>query len=217
MPYIYIITNNINNKSYIGKTHSSDPLKRWNQHKSDSKKDRNKSRPLYRAINKYGIENFSFKILEETDNPEQREVYYIEHFKTYKNGYNATLGGDGKPRINNQTQIIDFILSNPQIPLYTVADKFKICTDSIINILKQNKIYLKPNRSLCKEVNQYTKDGVFVNTFTDARTAATSLGNVSLNAHINSCCNNKRKTCKGFIWKFKTDAEGGFEPPISRL
>ena len=35
---------------------------------------------------------FSFEILEETDKPEQQEIYYISLYDSYKNGYNATIG-----------------------------------------------------------------------------------------------------------------------------
>lgn len=47
-------------------------------------------------MRKYGIENFHIELIEETTNPEEREKYWIEYLGTYKNGYNATLGGDGK-------------------------------------------------------------------------------------------------------------------------
>ena len=63
MGFIYKIINNINDKVYIGKTDFSIE-KRWAEHKKDSQKDL-KNRPLYRAMNKYGIENFSIEIVEE--------------------------------------------------------------------------------------------------------------------------------------------------------
>ena len=47
-------------------------------------------------MNKYGIEHFHIELIEETDNPEEREIYWIEKLGSFKNGYNATLGGDGK-------------------------------------------------------------------------------------------------------------------------
>ena len=92
MAHIYKITNILNNKIYIGKTEHIDPIKRWKEHIKDSKRERNKNRPIYKAINKYGVENFSFEILEETDKPEQQEIYYISLYDSYKNGYNATIG-----------------------------------------------------------------------------------------------------------------------------
>jgi group I intron endonuclease len=63
---IYKITNIINNHCYIGQ--SRNIQKRWKNHISASHNCNEKSYeyPLYRAIRKYGVENFSFDILEET-------------------------------------------------------------------------------------------------------------------------------------------------------
>ena len=64
MSYIYVITNNINNKQYVGKTNLS-IQKRFQEHINDSKQQIKEHRPLYNAFNKYGINNFSIRILEE--------------------------------------------------------------------------------------------------------------------------------------------------------
>ena len=56
MAYIYKITNRINQKVYIGQT-SFSVEKRWKEHVQDINK--HLDRPLYRALSKYGIENFS--------------------------------------------------------------------------------------------------------------------------------------------------------------
>jgi hypothetical protein len=47
-------------------------------------------------MNKYGIEHFHISQIEETNDPDEREKYWIEYYGTFKNGYNATIGGDGK-------------------------------------------------------------------------------------------------------------------------
>ena len=57
--YIYLIENKINEKKYIGKTYLNIE-KRWKQHCNDSKRF---NRPLYQAMKKYGIENFSINQL----------------------------------------------------------------------------------------------------------------------------------------------------------
>ena len=58
--YIYKITNLINQKAYIGKT-TSTIEKRWKEHCQDYKRRQYEKRPLYDAMNKYGIENFSIE------------------------------------------------------------------------------------------------------------------------------------------------------------
>lgn len=63
---------------------------------STRKDDLNK--PLYKAFKKYGLNNFTWKILEECseDNLKDREIYWIKYYNTYENRehYNITPGGD---------------------------------------------------------------------------------------------------------------------------
>ena len=99
MGTIYCITNLINNKMYIGQT-SRIWQERWKDH-LESARDLNNQRPLYRAMRKYGIENFSFSIIENcSDNDlNEREQYWINKKQTWMaeypdNGYNLTRGGN---------------------------------------------------------------------------------------------------------------------------
>lgn len=90
---IYSVTNLINGKRYIGKSESN-VLYRLNMHKNHHKSNRH----LQDAINKYGIDNFRFEILEfcEPKLCADRERFYIEKFDSFKNGYNSTTGGEGE-------------------------------------------------------------------------------------------------------------------------
>lgn len=90
---IYLIENKTNGNKYVGQTVV--PLnKRWAQHIQESKIY--SDRPLYKAINKYGLQNFNIKVIEETteDKLSEREIYWIKHFNSYNRGYNATTGGE---------------------------------------------------------------------------------------------------------------------------
>lgn len=95
---IYKITNKTNGKCYIGKSLNIE--ERWQYHIAHRNVAREYNKPLYCAFRKYGIENFSFEIVEEINNYEEianeREKYWIEYFNSYgSTGYNATKGGDG--------------------------------------------------------------------------------------------------------------------------
>ena len=58
MGRIYKITNDINNKVYIGQTIKT-LTKRWQQHKCNSTKEYFKQIVLYKAFKKYGIEHYN--------------------------------------------------------------------------------------------------------------------------------------------------------------
>lgn len=93
---IYKITNKINNKCYIGK--AINIKRRWIEHRYMAQNS-DCNYALYRAIRKYGLENFSFEIIEECpeDNHTlfEKEQYWIEYYNSFKDGYNETLGGEG--------------------------------------------------------------------------------------------------------------------------
>ena len=91
---IYKITNQINNKSYIGLSTKIED--RWKYHSDPYNWHRESKKSLYQAMLKYGIENFSFEVLEECDVKElgSKEQYYIQYYDTYINGYNMTAGGE---------------------------------------------------------------------------------------------------------------------------
>lgn len=95
MGYIYKITNKANDKSYIGQT-SQHYADRWRNHTAPSVYNEF-DYPLYRAMRKYGISGFSFEVLEECENENlnDREIFFIEKYNTYHEGYNSTLGGAG--------------------------------------------------------------------------------------------------------------------------
>ena len=96
---IYKIINKINGHSYIGQ--SVDIERRIKHHFNNafnnSSSNTEYDKTLYRAIRKYGKENFDVIILEECSQSSlnEREKYWIEYFDTFKNGYNETVGGDG--------------------------------------------------------------------------------------------------------------------------
>ena len=92
---IYKIENKINGKIYIGQSIAIKT--RWQQHKYEAKMGESQA-PLYRALRKYGIENFSFEILEECpqESLNEREIFWIAFYKSNNRdfGYNVLSGGE---------------------------------------------------------------------------------------------------------------------------
>ena len=92
MGYIYLITNTINYKKYIGQTLELDINRRWNAHKNTKK-----GCPLLKkAFLKYGIDKFKFQIIcicfDEDCN--KFETEYIQKYNSLApNGYNLMTGG----------------------------------------------------------------------------------------------------------------------------
>lgn len=210
MAYIYQIVNDINQKVYVGKTEFSIE-RRFKEHCKDAFRERNENRPLYRAMRKYGIEHFHVELLEETDNPNEREVYWIEQKRSFKYGYNATRGGDGK-RYLDYDVIIETYKQLQSI--VEVAKKLNIDDHQVSLILRANGITIKPSSQINREklgnpVNQFTKDGEYIQTFPSVREAAITVkgctpkditgGEIS---HITDVCKGKRKTAYGYKWEY---------------
>jgi group I intron endonuclease len=91
--FIYRIFNSINEKVYIGKAKNCE--RRWAEHKRNV--EQGKQHPLYDAIRKYGIQNFTFEVLFETTEElvDTQEKSLIEVLSKYPTGYNLAEGGAG--------------------------------------------------------------------------------------------------------------------------
>jgi group I intron endonuclease len=94
MGYVYLITNTVNGKKYIGQTQQKDIETRWKAHKSLDK--RTIGRYLLNAYTKYGIDKFKYQIIcicfDEACN--ELEEFYINKFNSLSpNGYNLKAGG----------------------------------------------------------------------------------------------------------------------------
>jgi len=98
IPQVYIITNNVNQKVYIGKANNLQ--ERWGGHRSDAL-GKNSQRHIHRAMRKYGIDNFSIEPVAYYSSDKEAleaEIYWIAEIRRLygvRNVYNETDGGDG--------------------------------------------------------------------------------------------------------------------------
>lgn len=109
MYYAYLITNNVNQKVYVGITVTPDS--RWQRHQSNARSTSDKARYntyLYSAMRKHGIENFSFKVIATFKEKIECELFEIDKIKYFRDNaidnYNihdgGTLGCDMRNHIN---------------------------------------------------------------------------------------------------------------------
>jgi hypothetical protein len=126
---IYLITNKITNKKYVGQTmsHHKNHSKyrpygyksRFNSHISESRRDKDKKNYLKQSMRKYGEDKFGVQLikrcpLEMIDDEEQ---YCIKKYNTlYPNGYNLTTGGKSNTFIPVKFKNDEYVF-NPK-PLY---------------------------------------------------------------------------------------------------
>lgn len=155
-------------------------------------------------MRKYGIEHFHVSLLEETDNPEEREVYWIEQKRSFKNGYNATMGGDGKKYIDWDLVIATYQeLQNQK----ETALKLGISPDTVHNILTEKQVPINLSFN-CKTVKMLNKDNKLIKVFSSMADAAqylidngfTKCKKTTIRYHISEVCQGKRKTAAGFKW-----------------
>ena len=88
---IYKIENKLNGKIYIGQSNNIE--RRLAEHRQ---KGTSSDIPVDVAIYKYGKENFTYEVVEETslEKLNERETYWILKFNSIENGYNCSVGGD---------------------------------------------------------------------------------------------------------------------------
>lgn len=130
---IYKITNLLNGKIYIGQ--SIHPQKRWKEH-CQKAKNKTDNFPIHLAIAKYGENNFSFNILQWTEDFDEEEKHFIKIFNSLTpNGYNISKGGSSPA------------LSGDNHPRSIISDKNVLL---VIKELKQNKL---TDREIAKKYN----------------------------------------------------------------
>ena len=141
---IYKIENKINNKCYIGQ--SVNIHKRWTKHKNtfNNPKYKQYNYPLYRAMRKYGIDNFDFEIIEccSKEDLSKRESFWMKYYHSCDKhfGYNQTIDTQQHTHYtkldDNRLQNIFYLLLFSKMPLKEIA---RINNVSIITIKDINQ------------------------------------------------------------------------------
>lgn len=182
--FVYKITNTQNTHSYIGKTNSI--TRRWKEHKSG----RGGTSILSCAIRKYGIDKFNFEVIREISccslyslnkTLSVLETYYINHYNTHRNGYNATIGGEGV--------------------IYLDKTIYKKNAEKRVGIKRSIEAILATATKISKPVLQYSLDGNFI----QEHPRISTVENMNV-AQLIACCKGKLNSAYGYIWRYKTSS-----------
>lgn len=192
---VYLRTNLINGKQYVGQTKNFERREyEWNQL---SKRYANKY--ITDEREKYGLENFKTDVIAETETQEEAwelEQKYINEMNTkYPNGYNMSDGGETKKGTFVTEEIRKKISEGHKGQI--AWNKGVKMPEEFSKKISESKKGI-PNKKLSKKVFQYTLDGKLVNIW---ESSAEAERNGFSSGTICSCCNGARKTYKGYIWK----------------
>ena len=162
-------------------------------------------------MNKYGIQVFTCELVEECSEEilSEREKYWIIFYNSYHNGYNATLGGDGKTYIDRE-QVVSLyhqyknqrkVANLMGISIDSVHDILISKNISIVNPLPQKRaLYQCDNNNNILQSFESSAEAARYIMSTD-KTKATKIGTVA--NKIIECAHGSRKTAYGYKWKFK--------------
>ena len=219
---IYVHTNKITGKSYVGQTRQS-PTLRWQKglgYRTQPK--------FFRAIKKYGWDNFEHKVLAENlTKPEADllEQQFIIKFDAIESGYNITPGG------NNHNNLGKVVLQLDPSTLQVIAEYpstraaakstgllhenigqccnftdgrhflggFYWCYKE--NLTKFLGMPVLKRKYKTRPVQQLTLDGDLLSTFESLR-AAENATNIS-HTNISRCCKGTATTAGGYKWRYK--------------
>lgn len=207
---IYKITNRINEKVYIGKTTKTLEeriIGHYDQFKYARKRTINYV--IYKAMRKYGWENFVFEIIDNAlteDVLNEKEMYWIKYYNCkIPNGYNMTNGGEGcsgmvhsletKFKISAKKKEMHLEPWNKgKSGVYTVDTKTNISKTLIASHVKNGITKIVVNETTGEE-------------FSGTREAAEKY-KVSPSA-ISRACNKVpgKSKVKGCYWRYKDDTE----------
>lgn len=162
---IYIATDSVLNRSYIGQTTDTLENRKFQHYVRafDNTATDSQCGIFYKMIRFLGKEKFSWSILEDNIDEgdlDEKEIFYIKKFDSFLNGYNSSPGGKKKSylRLNEDLadQIRNAIINEKDVSLNKIAFRFHISHQIVteINIGKRwkNPLLNYPLRSHSKKI-----------------------------------------------------------------
>ena len=138
--YIYKIYNDINDKVYIGQTYTTIDY-RWQKHKYESK-NAEKTSAFHNALKRHGVSHFTPALVQKIESKtlselirmlDAQEIYYIDFYNSYYDGYNSTKGG--RNNVDYQKRmVVKYSLYGEKMETYESVDSCKLEFESVRSI-----------------------------------------------------------------------------------
>lgn len=200
------------NKIYIGIT-GQGTNRRWrNGLGYKNSKDRRET-PFWRAIKKYGWDNFKHEILFENLTEKEaceKEIELIDKYSATnpKYGYNISQGGSGVSGLYGDKNGM-YGKTGDKCPWFgkkhTEEEKKKISeANKGKNVTDESILKTKESRGF-QNITQLSLNGEYINTYISQSEALKSIGINKLSGQISKCCTYKALTAYGYRWMYEDD------------
>ncbi len=141
---------------------------RWRKHIYTAE-ETDYNHPLYNSIRKYGMDNFSYEILEICENIEQmneREIFWVtsSNCRDLNIGYNIEEGGKNAPMPQSAKDKLSELNSGEGNPFYGKQHSFE--TKTKISKANSGRIPTEETRNKMSEAHSGDKNGMFGKTHT---------------------------------------------------
>lgn len=196
---VYVHTNKLNGKRYVGITSKANVNHRWN-----SGRGYHENTHFYSAIQKYGWDNFEHEILFDglsEHEAKEKEIELIREWNTNDNryGYNMTTGGDGTPGCHPSEETRRK-LSEARKKENLSEETLRRRSEGLRGRKFSDDHKKKIGDGNSKRIQMLEKDGTPIRFFRSARDAELELG--IHHSRISECCHGHRQTTGGYRWQF---------------
>ena len=225
---IYMWTCLVSNRSYIGRSQNLERRKKeflrfGSKHYAGKAIDRARQKYSHKSM-------WEYQILEKCDINElcEKERFYIEQYKTCKNGYNENFGGEGIPGYKHSEETKRKIGLFSKTYVFTDEDKLKISrslkghevlnetrkkiSETLKNYFKKNKNPNKGKRgkecSWCRKIGQFDKvTKQLLHIWYGTKEIERKYENFKSSTIIN-VCRGRKKSAYGFVWCYLDSKDG---------
>ena len=139
---------------------------------------------IHKAIQKYGVDNFSIEIVEDGIPSEfinEKEKYWIMFYDSNRTGYNQTPGGDGRSLSDKTIELINKSYFEDGLNCNEIVELYKISHSAVYHRIAANDNYDKidnqkrSKKHQYREVSMYDSNGNYVKDFDSLASAAKAI------------------------------------------